>query len=257
MKKPHLILILLFFISAFRLLSQEEAENKSLLKYIGIEAGSVFYGSEFDNVDLIRKQNQYSYPADIYNNTVMNNLYLGAKAEFILTDYNLGILTGIRYSSLNSASGNNYSDENNDFFYTLYKDEETAVEYLRLRGVKHTASYIGIPIEIRYLIYKSKKIKFFGKASTDLQYQVSSKSDIFFLNEAMEIYEDDVVNIFNTPNDLLSTLYFSGGIKLGKDDDINLNLEVVFLSFILTENNSIMNNPLGGGGLQINIQMPF
>lgn len=252
-----LILITMFLLSGFMLFSQEETENKKHLKFIGIETGTVIYGSEFNNPDLIRKQDQFNYPSDIYNNTTINNWYLGAKIELQSEEKNLGILTGLRFSSLNSLSGNKKSDENNDFYYFLFSEEETSIEYLRLQGISHKANYVGIPLEVRYFVIHSKSIGLYCKASTELHYLLNSKSEVNFLFDEMEKYENEVIGKFEKTNNLFSTLYFSGGIKFGKSDQLNINLEAIFLSFILTENNSIMNNPLAGGGCQINIQMPF
>ncbi|MBU0763563.1 MAG: hypothetical protein KJ607_01875 [Bacteroidetes bacterium] len=97
----------------------------------------------------------------------------------------------------------------------------------------------------------------FCKASAELQYLINSKTDVFFLYEEMEIYENEVIDRFDEPNDWLSSLYFSGGLQFGKKNRMNINMEAVFLSFILTNNNSIINNPVAGGGFQVSIQMPF
>ena len=259
MKKTYFSLFfsLILCISAIKLFSQEEAKKNTYLKFIGIESGAVFYASEFKQIDLVRKQDQNNYPSDIYNKTSFYNWYLGAKIELRSSEYKLGIQTGLRFSTLNSMSGSNYSDKNNDFYYFLFNEDETAVEYMRLRGIKQKANYVGIPLEFRYLMLRSKYVKLFCKASTEFQYLVNSKSDVYFLKEEMEVHENEVIEKFNKPNKLLSTLYFSGGIKFGSDENINFNLEAVFLSFVLSDNNSIINKPLAGGGFQVNIQVPF
>lgn len=257
MKKTFLFFYLLLFLYANKLSAQEESKKNAYLKFIGIESGSVFYGSNFKNDDFVRKQDQLNYPTDIYNSTSFHNWHIGSKIEFRFTEYNLGIKTGIRFSTLNSKTGTDYSDNKNDFFYFLFKEDVTSVEYLRLRGIYQKTQYIGIPIEIRYLMLPSKYFKLFCKTSADLQYLVGSKSNVFFLKEEMEIYENDVIDKFNKPNKLLSTLYFSGGMKFGSDENINFNLEAIFMSVVLSGNNSSINKPLAGGGFQINIQVPF
>lgn len=251
-----LIIFTIFFISGLRLFSQE-AENKKFAKFIGIETGYVLYGSEFSQPDLIRKQDQYSYPSDIYNNTIMNNWYIGAKTEFRSKDYNIGVLTGLRFSSLYSASGNKNSEENNDFYYFLFREEDTSIEYLRLQGISHRAGYVGIPLEIRYFIINTESVGLFCKASVELHYLLNSTSNVHFLLDDMEKYEDEVISNFEKSNDMFSAFYLSGGLKLGKIDEINFNLEAVLPSFIITGNNSIINNPFPGGGFQFNIQIPL
>lgn len=251
------ILISLFLLPAASLFSQDETKQGGFLRYAGIEAGFVSYGSEFSRVDLIRKQGPFNYPSDIYNNTTLGVWHTGIKAEFRSDKYKLGVLTGLRYVSLSSASGNDYSDDNNDFFYFLHNESDTAIEYLRLRGLKHRANYIGIPLEVRYFIINSEYLRLYCKASAEIQYCLSSESDVFFLNEAMEIYQNDVIQKFDEPGNLFSRMYFSGGFNIGKADNINVNLEVVFLSFILSDNCSVINNQLAGGGFQVSIQMPF
>ncbi len=256
-----LSIITLLLISSLNLFGQEEeklsTDSEKKLRFIGIETGYILYGSEFIGDDFVRKQDQYSYPYDINNTNSINNWYLGAKAELRSKDNNFGFLAGLRYLSLNSSVGNRNSDDNNDFFYFLFKEEQISVEYLRIQGINQTSSYIGIPLEVRYIIFNSKFARLFFKVATEINYHIDTKSNVMFLNDEMEIYEIDVINKFDSPNNFFSSLYFSAGIKLGKDDQINLNAEAIFLSTIISNNNSVINKPIVGGGFQINIQMPF
>ncbi|MCK4662742.1 MAG: hypothetical protein KAT68_07750 [Bacteroidales bacterium] len=250
-----LFLVFFLFLITDTLFGQQER-----YRFIGVESGIDFQDCELPEFEFIRGDIS-SYGAGNVANDLMwyfQKWYLGIKIEIRSNNNKFGLFSGLRYTKINTSLGkfSNWSS-NTDFFYLLYKQEGTTTEYLKIKEINQSSNYLGIPIEIRYLPFKTGLFRLFFKAAAEINYRLNTTSDVVFYNNAMEYYQDDVINKFDEPNNFYSTLYFSVGWKFGKDNKPNINLEASFPSFFLTDNSSGLVKPITGGGFQLNIQIPF
>ncbi|MFC1734301.1 hypothetical protein ACFL6I_28695, partial [candidate division KSB1 bacterium] len=184
--------------------------------------------------------------------------YAGIKIERRAKNNKLGLLTGLRYTRVNSSFGKSYTWLDNDgYFYLLYKQEGTTTEYLKIKEVNQYSDYLGIPLEIRHFPFNPRFFRFFLKAAAEFNYRLSTTNDVVFNNDKMESFQAGVAEKFGEPDNFFSMLYFALGLKLGNDNKTNVSLEAVFPSFYLSDNTSSLVIPQYGGGFQINIQIPL
>ncbi len=230
-------------------------------KYLGVEGGMDFQGVNVPDYDFIR--GEISYYPEYYGSSSQlqgsyQKWYLGAKTEIRSKSNRFGLFAGLRFSRVNSSLGKNqYWSDNSEFFYLLYKQEGTTTEYLRIREINRASNYIGIPLEVRFFPYRPRLFRLYFKAATELSYRISTSTEVVFDDSAMDQFQKDVLNKFDGPGNFYSSFSIAAGIKIGRDDKPNINLEAVLPSFVLTNKSSGLVNTISGGGLQLNVQFPF
>jgi hypothetical protein len=229
-------------------------------KFIGLEAGINFIDSYLPDRDYIRAdQSLYGEGNKSANlNSTMNMSYGGIKTEIQTLNKKFGFFTGIRFTYVYSSLGKkSYWDGNPDYFFMLFQQEGTTTEYLKIKEINQNSFYMGVPVEVRFFPFHQKNFRIFFKTGADINYLLSSKTDVVFYDDAMELYEGPVTKITGSPKSFTSNLYFSAGIKIGKETKPGINIEVCAPSFNLTSNAYNLLTTEVGGGLQLNIQLPF
>jgi hypothetical protein len=256
MKSKFALLFCLLFFYTGILFSQEKR-----LKYIGIEAGTTFHMNEMSNMEYIRGDipsygNGYSTSSIT---SLCQELFFGLKAEILSMNDRFGLSAGIRYSRINSSVGKpDYWTGNSYYFYWLYRQDGVNTDYLRVREIKQTSDYLGIPLEIRYYTApRPRPVRFFIKAGTEINFLVHSKKDVEFKDEAMDNYKSDIELKTNDPDPFYATVYFGGGFRIGKELKPSLSLEGCLGSLFLGSGSFGLVDPEYGGGFQINIQIPL
>jgi hypothetical protein len=73
----------------------------------------------------------------------------------------------------------------------------------------------------------------------------------------MDHYESEIVSKINDPDLFYATIYFGGGLRIGKELKPSVSLEGCFGSFFLGPESFGLVDPKVGGGFQINIQIPL
>lgn len=229
-------------------------------KYIGIETGMEFQSCKIPEYDFIRADiPDYGY-GNASNNLAgyYDEMYAGLKTEIRSKSEHFGLLIGLRYTKVSSSLGKHNTWENSsDFFYLLNKQEGLNTEYLKVKEINQSSAYLGIPVELRYLMSKNRLFRLFFKLSTEIDYRIDTKNDIVFFNDEMESYSNDVINKFKKPGNFLSEFNFGVGLKVGRDSKINFNIEAALPSVNFNSNSSSLVKTIAGGGFQINILIPL
>lgn len=184
--------------------------------------------------------------------------FAGLKVEMRLKNERIRFASGIRYTIVTSEVGKSIGYErSNDYFYLLYNQNGTTTEYLRVNKIKLRASYLGIPVEIKYYFGDPRLFRLFGKVALDFSYLIDNHSEVVFFNDNMNHYEQEVIDKFDDPAPFLSNLYLSFGVKVGRPDKINASIEAVAPSFVLTQKSESLVTPDAGAGVQLNVYIPF
>jgi len=229
-------------------------------KYIGLETGITFIGNEMKDMDFIRGDIP-SYTMGYSTNSLTSLTYrrfIGIKPEIFSLNNKFGIQAGFRFSQIfNSVGKSKYWTNSSDYFYWLYRQEGVNTEYLKVKEVNQTSDYLGIPIEIRYFPIKLDLFQVFIKVGAEINFLLLSKTDIVFHDDAMELYQDDMVKKVGQPNVFSSSIYGAGGIRIGKESKPSISIEACLPYLFLTSESSGLVNPIAGGGFQINLQIPI
>jgi hypothetical protein len=253
--KFALLIFLVFFYSGF-IFAQEKR-----LKYFGIESGMTFFDSKMSNMDNIRGDipsygNGYSATSIT---SLCQKFFIGIKAEILSMNDRFGLSAGLRYSRINSSAGKpDYWTGNSNYFYWLYKQDGVNTDYLRVREINQASDYLGIPIEFRYYTgIRPKPVRLFLKAGSEFNLLLHSEKNVQFKDESMNLYESDIVSKINDPDPFFATIYFGGGIRIGKELKPSLSLEACLGNFVLGSRTFGLVDPKFGGGFQLNIQIPL
>ena len=189
-----ILLIILIMNSGY---SQEEKH-----KFLYIEAGMDFISGEPPEKDYIRADvDQYAFN---YVTTGLRGLlyknYLGVKGEIRILNSKVGLLSGLRYTRMVSSIGKEaYWSDNPDFFYLLFRQEDTKTEYLKVKEINQISGYFGIPLEFRIYPYKPRGFNVYYKIGTDLNFRLHSRTSAKFIDDSMEKFEDDIGEVVEDP----------------------------------------------------------
>ncbi|MEA3445350.1 MAG: hypothetical protein U9R19_11575 [Bacteroidota bacterium] len=252
-----LLLVGLFIVNHATINGQEV-----MSRFVGVESGINYQACESTNYDFIRGTvdvSTFGINDDVNSlNMSFEKWYFGIKSEYRFKENKVGLLYGIRFSQVNSSlSKSTTYASSTTFFYLLNKQESTTTEFLKVKEIIQSSNYLGVPIELKYYLFNIISLRFYIKGSAEISYRLSTNTNVVFHNSEMEAYESEVADKFDKPNNLLVMLYGAGGIKIGKDSNVNLSIETHVPSIILTNNVSGLVNPIAGTGFQINIQIPF
>ncbi|MCF8370874.1 MAG: hypothetical protein K9H64_04575 [Bacteroidales bacterium] len=252
------ILLLGLLLSKARSLHGQEDR----VRFIGVESGIDFQICESTEYDFIRGDVDVSMYGlnDGANNLTLSlqNWYIGTKAEIRTKNNRFGLSTGVRFSQITSSMSKSTGWSGTaDFFYILNKQEGTSTEYLRVKEINQVSNYLGIPVEIKFYPTKPYFVRFFIKGAALISGRLNTSNNVVFYSDEMNPYQNDVINKFDEPKFFLGMVHGSVGIKFGHEDNINLSLEAATPSIIFTENSSSLLKPMFGGGLQLNILIPF
>lgn len=246
----RLIMQKIFYAFLFLCLNLPLIQGQSdRLKYIGIEVGSDFYSYEYLQLDFIRENKPTQYSDNVAGSFL--KMYTGLKVEIRSTSNRIGLFSGIRYTRINSNLGNG------SVFYVQNYIDETTLELLRVKDINQSADYIGIPIEARYFLFKPRKVGLYLKSSIEFNYLIHSNTELKFPTNTMEKYQDGILNKIQDPDTFYSTMFLGFGIKLGKNDKPNINIEACLPALYLSDYSTGLVKPEAGGGIQINLQIPF
>jgi hypothetical protein len=257
MKSKLLVVAVLALVFAIKSAGQEKK-----YKALYLETGMDFIAcSPPDDKDYIRGDvNPYSYY--YYETSYMKALsyknYLGAKVEVKIMNDLLGLLGGIRFTRMvNSIGKNDYWSTRSDFLYLLYQQQGTTTEYLKVKDITQVSNYVGIPLELRIYPYRQRTIQMYFKFGADFNMLMTTNTKVNFVDVNMAQYEEGVDGIIEDPWSFYSTLHLAVGMKIGKAEKPGFNIEACVPSFILANTNSSFVLPIAGGGIQLNIRIPF
>lgn len=238
--------------------------QKTYLKFLGVETGKIWYENEMLKMDYIRGDVPFYYTgrkSTSYANSSIFLVYAGIKPEFIFFKNKLGITAGLNYTRMKSSimKGENGSNSNDYFFYFLYRQNGVNTEYLKIKEINQKSDYLGIPIEIRYFLFKPRPFRFYIKLGAEFSYCLQTKTNVDFLDKAMEIYKQGVIEKYDQPKAFNTLLNGAVGFRFryGKDSKPEISVEIRILSVFLTSRPSSLADPKNGLGFQFEIQIPL
>jgi hypothetical protein len=261
-------LILIVINCAFLLNVSGQDEKK---KFLYIDAGVSFIGCEAPEKDYIRDDvNPYYYycyyQSNFFDNTTnqINAMayinYFSIKGEYKVLNNIIGLTSGIRYMHMESSIGKvSYWESSSEFFYLLYKEDGINSEYARVNEIVQNSHYLGIPVEFK--IYPNPDrdwwVNVYYKIGADFNFHLHTKESISFFNDEMKAYQDEVSAVIEEPYFFAGSAYLAVGIKIGQNRFPGVNIEACVPSFVYTSKTAGLVKPIGGGGLQFNIRLPF
>jgi hypothetical protein len=160
---------------------------------------------------------------------------------------------------MNSSIGkSDYWTNNTNYFYWLYRQDGINTEYLKVKEINQKSAYIGIPFEVRYFTAKRPRLfQIYFKLGIEINYLLKSKTGIVFNSSAMEPYEKDLIAMLEQPERIIAAIYGGGGFKLGRDQKPSISVEACMPYIFLTSRSTGILQPLFGGGIQLNFQIPI
>jgi hypothetical protein len=235
--------------------------QKNNIKFLGIEGGASWFQNEILNKDYLRGDVPSYYSAGTtasYANCKMYINYAGINSEFFLFKNKLGIMAGLNYSRLTSSiNKNGYESNSNNFFYFLYRQDGVNTEYLKINEIYQKSDYVGIPIELRYLLFKPHPFRPYFKIGAEFSYRFHTKTEVDFINNAMEIYKQGVIEKYDQPESFSSLMNGAIGLRIGNESTVAVNLEIRMFSVYLSSSPSSLADPMTGGGFRLEIQVPL
>jgi hypothetical protein len=254
MKSLKFYIFLLFTFIALSALGQEEKP-----RFLQIETGIDFISGDPPQKDYIRADVDQYY-SDFVTTSLRGLLYknyFSIKAEKKILNNKLGLLSGIRYTSMVSTLGrDDYWNESSDFFYLLFRQEDTKTEYLKVREIKQVTGYLGIPLEARIYPYQPGRFNVYYKIGADINYRLYSKTNAGFFNDEMEVFENELTKVVEEPLAFYSSFHLGVGFRLGPEEKPGVNFEILIPVTIITGRKGLV-NPGAGAGLTLNARIPF
>jgi hypothetical protein len=255
MKSKIALLSTFLFLFMYSMNGQEKRQ-----KTLFIETGMDFISCTAPDKDYIRADVNPDplYYEPSYIRALMYKNYVGIKAGVKVMNNMIGLAGGIRFTRMESTIGKDeYWSSRTNYLYMLFQQQNTSTNYLRIKDIDQITDYMGIPVEMRIYPYKYKFVQMYYSIGLDINIRVSNKVNIHFLDASMEKYEDKAAGIIEDPWSVYSTLYVAAGLKIGKENKPNACIEAHAPAFILADFHNSFVTPEFGGGIQLNVCIPF
>jgi hypothetical protein len=264
MKKFILLKIFLTSISAGIIFPQNQ-DNQSpgeRRNFIHIEAGYIYPEGTIKESVAIRQNISYFTPDQYSGGSVsstISGLALGMKYECYFPKLKSGLLTGLRFTGINTEISG-YTSRSSDFFFLRYSMQDSDTKFARVKTLSEENYLLSIPLEIRFTAFRHKIQNLSVFAMAGLEYSIISLkrgADIRFQDDVMDAHKNEILQRISTPvNKNYSTFYSSVGIKIGQAGRPNYTMEVLLPSLFLTENNFYLVDAEHFGGFKLSIQFP-
>ena len=247
MASSSLNLFLFFFFSCLT------AAGQDTLRFIILETG-------IDNMVCEPMEKNYIRDDNSPGNSIfaprivseMRKVHVGLKIEKRTANDRFGFITGLRFTRLYSEVKKSGVPE---FFYVLFRETGTTTEFLRVKELQETSSYLGAPLEVRFFPYDKKWLRLFLFVGGEWSYRLKAKTDIVFFNAEMDIHQEALKEILGRSDSWYAAGYVGAGFTIGKEKP-HVGVAVTAPVFI-TNTTSVLNKPITGGGFHVQFQIPF
>ena len=255
-KKIIIICGLIFF----PLLLQAQEKEKNSYR-IGFEFGANSFFGETILPDQIRESKSL-YEYDDFRcglplpEQTIDNFYGGIKLETFFRNNRLGFTTGLRFSELSSEINTNWRY---NYFIWLLHQNETNTDYLRIQKIKQKNYYLGIPLELRYLLRK-RNDSFFNpyiKLGAAVNYCLSTNNHVTFYSSEMNKYAGELDEQIKKPKSFYAFVYPAFGFRFGKLKNVWFNIEADFPGFLIGDKVQPFIRTDFGMGMQLSLQIPL
>lgn len=240
--------------------TQTPSEVKTRKWFAGAGTGFTMYGANTPDYKFIR--GNIGWHDHGYNNDIASfafSWHAGLNLEMQSANSKFGYSLGVRYTTyIGYLGASKYdNDDDDDFFYVRLKESGTQTDYLRVKSVNQINSYIGVPVEFRYLPFRPMLFRPYMKLGADFNFKINDSSNVKFKDGAMDKYEGDVAKLFDEADDFYSTMYFGLGVKVGRVGKVNFNIDARVPAFVITGNNAGIVEPIAGAGFNFSVQVPL
>lgn len=230
--------------------------NKLNTIYFGVEAGAKTFNTYCPDYDFMRQEAVEYY--DYYSSQVetsMSSYSFSLKAEYRALSDKLWISSGINYSHVSSLMGKLSSDD--EYFYIRLNQEQDNTYYYKIEQVSENTHYIGVPIDFRFSPYDPRFFRVYFKFGVDVNFTVATDKDVTFNNEEMEVYEDQIADLFDEPELYCVFGAIGVGFQWGRQGKPNLRVEAELPAVNFTEDAIGLINQNYGGGASMSLLIPF
>lgn len=240
----------LYSLGLLLLVSLSGKAQKANSSSLGLELGAVgYFNSVKENRD-IRKLSESDFSGLLITGSI------ALKYEKVFFDDRLGVASGVRFTSANSSFGvKGFFHSGIDYFYMRANEEGTTTDYLTVQQITQQSSYIGIPLEVRYLLFRLSSTRLYFKAGSSFDFLIKSKNKLELAFSHTSSLETVGANRVGTPADFNASLY--GGIGLRIGESFPINIEFTIPSFALSPNYSSVLKPTWGTGVKFMVQIPL
>ncbi|GHS89481.1 hypothetical protein FACS1894201_10850 [Bacteroidia bacterium] len=236
----------------------EDNERTNNLK-VGVEIGRDLFNGVVIRPDRVRQNSSgyglFGLNAHYSNLSLIS--YIGAKAEYFLWNNRIGIGAGLRFSMYNSTFSSNKGS-----FLWLLKEDGLTTDYVRIIHITQKSPYIGVPLEFRFFPNNHDWfVQYYVKVGVMFNYRLSTNDSVTFLNPAMNLHAETVMNQVDDPPNFNAYLYPVIGLKLARCPWFNLEIHVPCVMFRSKNATSTQLNAdetaTAGAGIQFSIQIPL
>ncbi len=255
MIKFRILIVLVFFSGSLKAQSFYEPVE-SFPAFIGLETGIVTMATRLGDIDFIRggvTNNPYYY-TEPYIKVTSTITYFGIRPEWFFRENRLSLSGGLRYTVCENEIG---KEDFNEFFYWKFGETGINTEYLRVVNAIQHWKYLSIPVEAKFFLFEPGLVRGYIKFGTELGIRVATETDITFLQEGMELYEEELATMLSKPHKVRTVIYSAFGLRIGRANTPSLNFEMMMPYYIISRERSATIDPLIGVGFQIGIQCPI
>jgi hypothetical protein len=193
------------------------------------------------------------YPGNIEAPGAGEIHFMGLKSGLSLWNNRITLASGLRYIRVNER----ISSPGNTTLY-LFHPSNMGVELFRIREMKETLGYAGIPLEAELLLWgQYSNWQCYVKGGIQAGVKIHGDQRIDFPLKEMEKYKDEIfATAGKAPSNFFSNAYTSIGLRLILTNGLHLSVEGLLPSSILTKNNfSLLTSQLYGG-VQFTVSTP-
>jgi hypothetical protein len=220
-----------------------------------------FFNSQPANIDQIRGS-VASFSAENTDKGLTSISFrstTGIKYETLLLNQKIGLGAGIRFSQFVQNTGKwELLAEGVNFFYFLYAREDQNTYYARIKSIMQTSSYLGVPAEFTFFPLENQHLyRFYLKMGAEIDFRVSTHTNIHFVNEGMPSLESQVASQISSPSIVGFSFYNCVGIRSGVEGRPSFSVELL-IPLLNTNPGSpgLLKNKFGAG-LQFNFHIPI
>ncbi len=225
---------------------------------VGLEAGVDGVIGTVPKHEYIRAETSFFGEAEKNLRSINWKAYAGVIGEIRSLNNKFGFSGGLRFTQINSSLGKDnysyYSSSASDFFYFMVAQTDNSIEYLKVKEINEASNYIGVPLSVKWIPFGEHLFNIYFKGGLEFNYRVSSKTDVVFVNEEMNQYNDAVTDQLRDTQKLVSIFSTSVGLKIGRNPKVFVSGELGPSVFLNSRTSSIVDVSAGFGG-QINLHL--
>lgn len=217
---------------------------------VNFETGFNFRFGEMKDFQQIRRGTSvFDDCGNDFDLTGTSSFFLGVKPEIALGD-KFSILAGARLTTAHSS----LLPFDNYFLWDIRNDGTTA-DCARINSIRQDNIYVGVPVELRWIIRGIHCISPYIKAGASADFRVYTHNNINFRNKRMERYSDTIDDQIGEPKSVSVPVYGAVGIQCGPNRCISAEFQ--FPNYTRNAQSSFFDSSAWGFGFQVSYRLPL